>query len=67
MLRATVESQVGPDSSRYVVETERNSDPRAAIARALVEANLSLIDLQSASPSLEDIFLRVISTQREVA
>lgn len=67
VLRATVESQVGPDSSRYVVETERNSDPRAAIARALVEANLSLIDLQSASPSLEDIFLRVISTQREVA
>jgi ABC-2 type transport system ATP-binding protein len=51
----------------YRVEVGGGANPRAEIARALVQAGHALLELTSTGLSLEDIFLRVISSQREVA
>ncbi len=58
---------LGSDSGVYRIETEPGKNPRAELAKAIVGAGHDLLELQSSGLSLEDIFLRVISGQREAA
>ncbi len=65
--RVTHERTQGAQANVYRVEVTSGANPRAEIARALVQGGHNLLELTSTGLSLEDIFLRVISTQREVA
>ena len=53
---------LGRDTALYRITPTSGADPRAAIASAIVGAGLQLSELQSAGRSLEDVFLRVISS-----
>ncbi len=50
------------DRSAYFVSMNEDADPRAALARALIEGNYELLEMTTPGVSLEDVFLRVIST-----
>jgi ABC-2 type transport system ATP-binding protein len=58
------ENRLGERSAVYRIETKSGVDPRAALSRALVEAGHGLLEQKSSGMTLEDIFIRVISTQR---
>ena len=62
-----LDNVLGAKGSRFRVQTVPGKDPRAELSRALVQAGHTLLEQQSMGLSLEDIFMRVISTQREVA
>jgi ABC-2 type transport system ATP-binding protein len=65
--RVTLERAQGTQANVYRVEISGGANPRAEIARALVQAGYPLLELTSIGLSLEDIFLSVISSQGEAA
>lgn len=54
-----------PDRTAFRVEVRAGSDPRPAMARALVEAGHDLLEIGTPGASLEDVFLRVISRPQD--
>lgn len=51
----------GADRTSFSIRVKEDADPRAALARALVESNYELLEMATPGVSLEDVFLRVIS------
>jgi len=49
--------------STLSVETEKNSDVRPVLARAIVEKNWDLLELRSIDVSLEDVFIDLITEE----
>jgi ABC-2 type transport system ATP-binding protein len=49
--------------STLSVETEKNSDVRPILARAIVEKNWDLLELRSIDVSLEDVFIDLITEE----
>ncbi len=49
----------------YVVETTKEADLRARLAQAVVGKGWGLLELRPADLSLEDIFLRLVTEERE--
>jgi ABC-2 type transport system ATP-binding protein len=49
----------GNDRVRLEVETHTSEDPRPMLARAIVEGGWDLLEMQSSTMSLEDIFLEL--------
>jgi len=54
-----------PESVALLVVPSPVLDPRAEIAKAVIESGLALLELSTTGGSLEDVFLEVISTARE--
>jgi ABC-2 type transport system ATP-binding protein len=65
--RVALENKLGEKTARWRVESDAGIDPRGALSRALVGAGHGLLEQQSSGMTLEDIFIRVITSQREVA
>ena len=65
--RVTLERAQGAYANVYRVGVSEGSNPRADIARALVGAGHPMLEMTSVGLTLEDIFLRVISSQKEAA
>ena len=59
------ELEGGADRHRFQIEGELHKDIRSDLARAIVQSGWGLLELQSASMSLEDIFLK-LTTAEEV-
>lgn len=61
-------SKRNPDSVEYVVETDVESDIRHDIAVALISERktIKLLEIKSVALSLEDIFLRLVTTEEGV-
>ena len=53
------------DVTSYEVEPKAGPDVRAKLASAIIGAGHDLLELKSVRPSLEDIFIRVISQAQE--
>jgi len=53
------------DVTSYEVEPKAGQDVRAKLASAIIGAGHDLLELKSVRPSLEDIFIRVISQAQE--
>jgi ABC-2 type transport system ATP-binding protein len=64
---AELENTLGETTARYRVVAQPGADPRGDLSRELISAGHRLLEQQSSGLSLEDIFMRVISTQQEVA
>jgi ABC-2 type transport system ATP-binding protein len=62
-----LDNRLGERGARFRIEAVPGKDPRAELSRALIGAGHELLEQQSSGLTLEDIFMRVISTQREVA
>jgi ABC-2 type transport system ATP-binding protein len=62
-----LERTQGETAAIYRIEAAPGSNPRASLSAAIVQAGHGLLEMQSSGLSLEDIFLRIISRQREVA
>ncbi len=45
--------------SSFRIESETGADTRSAVARAVVTANMELIQLRDIAMTLEDIFIKV--------
>jgi len=57
-------TSVGPSSPHHLwVDSPREIDPRSQIARVVVEKGWQLLTLQSQSMKLEDIFLKVVTSE----
>jgi ABC-2 type transport system ATP-binding protein len=54
-------------SHRFQVESELRKDIRSELARAVVQSGWGLLELQSASMSLEDIFIKLTTAEAEEA
>jgi ABC-2 type transport system ATP-binding protein len=63
--RLTRARELGPLTAVWSIEPAAGADPRGAAAAAIVGAGLELLELKSTGMTLEDIFLRTISRQRE--
>ncbi len=64
--KVALERPVGGGASRWRLETETGQDPRPALAAAVIAGGHQLLEIQGSGLTLEDVFLRVISGQREV-
>ncbi|MEO7796049.1 MAG: hypothetical protein ABIV06_14870, partial [Thermoanaerobaculia bacterium] len=60
-------AELGPHPARFVLECAAGSDPRAAVFRLAVEQSWTLVELASARASLEDIFVRLTTSDRRDA
>ena len=61
-----IEQVEGTDGrNRFRIESELRKDIRSDLARTVVQSGWGLLELQSASMSLEDIFLK-LTTAEEV-
>ena len=65
VLNATLIPGQDTEESQITVETDPERDIRGDIARRIVEDNFELVELKSASLSLEEIFVQLV-TQEEV-
>ncbi|MCE5229223.1 ABC transporter ATP-binding protein [bacterium] len=63
----TIERPVGKDAALWRIEAAEGKNPRPDLAEAVIKNGFRLLDMQTSGLSLEDVFLRVISAQREVA
>jgi ABC-2 type transport system ATP-binding protein len=52
--------------SRTVIDTEKDKDLRAEIARKVVESGFSLLELKARSMTLEDVFLKLVTEEEGV-
>jgi ABC-2 type transport system ATP-binding protein len=50
---------------RFQIESELHRDVRSEVARLVVESGWGLLELQSATMSLEDIFLKLTTAEEE--
>jgi hypothetical protein len=50
--------------TRFVLDCVQGADPRAAVFRLAVERAWTLVELASARASLEDIFVRLTTSDR---
>ena len=67
-IRAEADRQGPTDRSvRFVLECARGADPRAAIFHLAVERSWTLLELASERASLEDIFVRLVTSDRRDA
>jgi ABC-2 type transport system ATP-binding protein len=55
----------GDGITAYNIGTEPGADVREAVARAVVEGGYGLLELRTAGMSLEDVFLKLITEERE--
>jgi ABC-2 type transport system ATP-binding protein len=60
-----VREVAGPENGRYLVETVRDRDLRAELARLVVERHWQLLELKAQEFTLEDVFLNLV-TEEEV-
>jgi ABC-2 type transport system ATP-binding protein len=58
-----VEGPGGDGSSLLTVESSSDSDIRGALARALIEGGIPLLEIYSEELSLEDIFIRLVTSE----
>jgi len=49
-----------------VIETEKEKDLRAQIAKTIVESGFGLLELKSRAMSLEDVFLKLVTEEEGV-
>jgi ABC-2 type transport system ATP-binding protein len=54
-----------PPLGRFVVESEKGLDLREKLAHAIIEQGWGLLELKTAVPTLEEIFVRVITEDNE--
>ncbi len=57
------EVEGGAERHRFQIEGELGKDIRSELARAIVQSGWGLLELQSASMSLEDIFLKLTTAE----
>ncbi|MEN6625686.1 MAG: ATP-binding cassette domain-containing protein [Candidatus Sumerlaeia bacterium] len=65
VVRVSLEGIVGAGAARWRVEAAEGKNPRPELAAAVIGAGYKLQEMQTSGLSLEDVFLRVISAQRE--
>jgi ABC-2 type transport system ATP-binding protein len=54
-----------PGAVDLVVQAEEGADVRAAVSAALADARVALLGMRRLDPTLEEVFLRLISGERE--
>jgi ABC-2 type transport system ATP-binding protein len=52
--------------SHIVIDTEKDKDLRAEVARKIVEGGFSLLELKARSMTLEDVFLKLVTEEEGV-
>nr|HID57988.1 ATP-binding cassette domain-containing protein [Desulfobacterales bacterium] len=61
----SVDAYPGGGSSRYTVEMEKGKDVRGLLAQSVVESGWRLLEMRSSKPSLEDVFIRLVTEEVE--
>lgn len=64
----TVESKGTSDerAHHFIVDTEKDADLRREIARTLVQNEIGLLELRAIDMTLEDIFIKLVTVEKEV-
>jgi ABC-2 type transport system ATP-binding protein len=52
--------------NRFIVDSEKDNDVRAEIARKVVEGGFDLLEMRSHSMTLEDVFLKLVTEEEGV-
>ncbi|NVM20946.1 MAG: ATP-binding cassette domain-containing protein [Desulfobacterales bacterium] len=61
--RASVDGEPTGRTCRYVVEMEQDKDVRDAIAESIVGGGWSLLEMRTIRPTLEDVFIRLVTEE----
>lgn len=64
VVAASAEAQPTDHAGRYVVEMGQGEDVRDAIAQSIVAAGWSLLEIHTLQPSLEDVFIRLVTEEQ---
>jgi len=56
-----------PGAAVFVIETERNRDLRREVSRAVVDRGWGLLELRPADMTLEEVFIRLVTDERQEA
>lgn len=54
------------NKATYIIETQREMDLRSDLTRAIVNRNWSLLELRMVDMTLEDIFIKLVTEEKEV-
>ena len=54
---------VSSSGNRFVVDSEKDGDLRAEIARKVVEGGFDLLEMRAHSMTLEDVFLKLVTEE----
>ncbi len=63
IVKASVGSQPADNAFEYMVETQQGQDVRAAVAQSIVAGGWSLLEMRTIRPSLEDVFIRLVTEE----
>ena len=58
--------KVKSSGNRFIVDSEKDKDVRAEIARKIVEGGFDLLEMRSHSMTLEDVFLKLVTEEEGV-
>lgn len=58
--------KVSSSGNRFIVDSEKDKDLRAEIARKVVEGGFDLLEMRSHSMTLEDVFLKLVTEEEGV-
>jgi ABC-2 type transport system ATP-binding protein len=63
--KVVVEREVSPEAAALLVESVERTDVRRELAQAVVQRGWGLLDLHSVEMSLEDIFLQLVTEEKQ--
>ena len=58
--------EIDKETFQIIVESPKDKDLRASIAKMIVDSGFGLLDMKSEEMTLEEIFIKVISSEQEV-
>ena len=64
VVAASAEVKLPDDAGRYVIEMKQGTDVRDAIAQSIVASGWSLLEIHTLQPSLEDVFIRLVTEEQ---
>ncbi len=63
IVKAVDDGTPADQTSQYVLEMEQGQDVRDAVAGLIVGCGWSLLEMRSIRPSLEDVFIRLVTDE----
>jgi ABC-2 type transport system ATP-binding protein len=63
IIKTSVKDERTDHTCQYVVEMEHGKDARDAIAESIVVSGWSLLEMRTVRPSLEDVFIRLVTEE----
>jgi ABC-2 type transport system ATP-binding protein len=65
VVAAFAEVERSENAGRYVIEMKEGTDVRDAIAKSIVASGWSLLEIHMLEPSLEDVFIRLVTEEQD--